>query len=106
MCPAGFSLVGVRRIAYRGLYVSFIVILVILWIVIRPGAVRSAEGLVWEGDSIIQFIQIIDDPYRGRRLVLNEGHGTHSIYDPDRLLTDGPWDYFLLAPFFSGLSMR
>ena len=100
-----FSLVVVRRIAYRGLYVSFIVILAILWIVIRPGSVRSAEGLVWEGDSVIQFIQIIDDPYRGRRLVLNEGYGTHSIYDPDRLLTDGPWDYFLLAPFFSGLSM-
>ena len=97
-----FSLVGVRQKIYRGIYALFIVILVILWRVIRPGAVRSAEGLIWEGDSVIQFIQVVDDPDRGRRLLLNEGYGTHSMYDPDRLLTDGPWDYFLLAPFFGG----
>ncbi len=97
-----FSLVGVRQKIYRGIYALFIVILVILWRVIRPGAVRSVEGLIWEGDSVIQFIQIVDDPDRGRRLLLNEGYGTHSIYDPDRLLTDGPWDYFLLAPFLGG----
>jgi len=33
-------------------------------------------------------------------LVLNEGLAVHSIYDPDSLLTRGPWDYFLLAPAF------
>ena len=34
--------------------------------------------------------------------MLNEGIGTHSIYHPDRLLTGGPWDYFLLAPLIGG----
>ena len=35
------------------------------------------------------------------QLVLNEGLGIHSIYNPDSVLTQGPWDYFLIAPFFN-----
>ena len=37
--------------------------------------------------------------------MLNEGIGTHSIYNPERLLTGGPWDYFLLAPLIGGQPM-
>ena len=33
-----------------------------------------------------------------RSLILNEGHAIHSIYDPNQLLTGGPWDYFMVAP--------
>ena len=82
----------------RCLYIAFGVCLLILWLIIKPVSVRSADGLVWEGESALQFIQVIKDPSRGLRLVLNEGIGTHSIYNPDRILTEGPWDYFLLAP--------
>jgi hypothetical protein len=32
--------------------------------------------------------------------VLNEGHAIHSIYDDGMLLTEGPWDYFMVAPLF------
>src|SRR5260370_28695427 len=35
------------------------------------------------------------------QLVLNEGVGIHSIYNPKRILTGGPWDYFLIAPYFN-----
>ena len=34
---------------------------------------------------------------------LNDGHATHSIYDPTRQLTGGPWDYFMVAPLFNPL---
>jgi predicted membrane-bound spermidine synthase len=34
-------------------------------------------------------------------LALNEGHAIHSIYDPDTLLTGGPWDYFMAGPLFT-----
>ena len=27
--------------------------------------------------------------------------GLHSIYNPNQLLTEGPWDYFMLGPFFN-----
>ena len=101
----GLALIGARSNARRGIYAAFAIILIILWLIIRPGAVRPVDGLVWEGDSSIQFIQVIDDPGRGLRLVLNEGIGTHSIYNPERLLTGGPWDYFLLAPLIGGQPM-
>ncbi len=101
----GLALLGAQTQRRRGIYAAFALILLILWIVIRPGSVRPVDGLVYEGDSALQFIQVIDDPGRGLRLVLNEGIGTHSIYHPDRLLTEGPWDYFLLAPFVGGQSL-
>jgi predicted membrane-bound spermidine synthase len=45
-------------------------------------------------------VQVID--LNGEiRLALNEGHATHSIYHPDRLLTEGPWDYFMVGPYFN-----
>ena len=33
-------------------------------------------------------------------LRLNEGQGVHSIYSPDTLQYDGPWDQFLVSPYF------
>ena len=35
-----------------------------------------------------------------RHLQLNEGVGIHSVFHPDSLLSQGIWDYFLLAPLF------
>ena len=98
----GLAILGSQSNVRRGVYAAFAVILIILWLLIRPGSVRPVDGLVWEGDSALQFIQVVDHPARGLRLVLNEGIGTHSIYNPNNLLTDGPWDYFLLAPFIGG----
>ncbi len=86
----------------RAVYAVLLAILIVLWVAVNPGPVRPADGLVTEGESALQFFQVIDQPGIGRRLVLNEGIGTHSIYNPQRLLTDGPWDYFLLAPFIGG----
>jgi predicted O-methyltransferase YrrM len=36
-------------------------------------------------------------------LVLNEGRAIHSIYnlDPNKVLTGGPWDYYMISPFFN-----
>jgi predicted membrane-bound spermidine synthase len=33
-------------------------------------------------------------------LRLNEGQGVHSIYNPDTLQYNGPWDQFLVSPYF------
>lgn len=35
-----------------------------------------------------------------RHLKLNEGIGLHSVHHPQMLLSQGIWDYFLLAPLF------
>lgn len=65
------------------------------------GIKPPAEGrLLYEKESAYNYIQVtqVGDE---NRLILNEGEAVHSIYDPGTLLTEGPWDDMLLAPFFS-----
>lgn len=58
--------------------------------------------LKYETESAYNFIQVIEHPANGTRyLLLNEGQGLHSVYNPDTLETGGTWDYFLVAPFFN-----
>lgn len=66
--------------------------------VIRPAQYRNSE-VIYEEESSYNYIQVLQ---RGdeRLLVLNEGHAIHSIYDPNELVTRGPWDYFMMAPYF------
>src|SRR5690606_17241822 len=66
-----------------------------------PENIRPAERgrLVYETESSDNYIQVLEED--GRYLLsLNDGHAIHSIYDPDELLTRGPWDYFMIGPLF------
>lgn len=69
------------------------------WLALR-GPLKPTAGLLYEGESAYNFIQVVQ---RGdtRYLLLNEGQGVHSQYTPGQLLTNGTWDYFLAAPFFN-----
>lgn len=59
-------------------------------------------SLVAEAESEYNYIQVLNS--NGRILLaLNDGHAVHSIYDPESVLTGGPWDYFLLAPTMAGI---
>jgi spermidine synthase len=64
---------------------------------IKPPAMGE---LVYEKESAYNYIQVVRT---GKQvsLMLNEGHAIHSIYNPDEILTGGPWDYWLVAPYFS-----
>ena len=82
--------------------------LLALGLLFPPGAVRPVQDmtgglvpveLVYEDESAYNYIQVVRWG-TSTNLILNEGHAVHSIYDPEHLLTNGPWDYFLLAPFF------
>ena len=57
--------------------------------------------LVAEFESDNNYVQVLRDGER-TLLALNEGQAIHSIYDPTRLTTGGPWDYFLLGPYLAG----
>jgi spermidine synthase len=65
-----------------------------------PGPLKTAEGLLYEGESAYNYIQVVERG-RTRYLLLNEGQGVHSIYNPDDLATFGTWDFFLAAPYFN-----
>lgn len=67
-----------------------------------PLTERSSEraGEVIYADESAYNTIVVRQWHNERHLRLNEGIGIHSVYHPDTLLSDGIWDYFLLAPLF------
>jgi predicted membrane-bound spermidine synthase len=67
---------------------------------IKPPGGTNGGVLLAERESPYNYIQVVraGDEIQ---LVLNEGLGIHSIYNPRQILTHGPWDYFLVAPYFN-----
>ncbi|HUR04453.1 MAG TPA: fused MFS/spermidine synthase, partial [Nonomuraea sp.] len=57
--------------------------------------------LLAEQESVYTYIQVVRKEDGDVHLVLNEGHAVHSIYraDQNHPLTNGPWDYWLVAPY-------
>jgi spermidine synthase len=69
----------------------------ILW---GSGPIKTTAGQIFEAESTYNYIQVLErDGYRYLRL--NEGQGIHSVYHPEVLDYQGPWEQFLAAPFFN-----
>jgi predicted membrane-bound spermidine synthase len=83
-------------------YLVMPAVLVLLMVIAPQGMIKPAEfgTLLHETESAYNYIQVVQ---RGDEvwLQLNEGQGVHSLYIPGRVLVDGVWDYFLIAPFFN-----
>ena len=99
----GLAVAGLR--SWRFLILLILLAAITMLVNIRPEIVRAAErgALIYEDESVFNFIQVQETDSGMRRLVLNEGLATHSVFFPAREtqpLTSGPWDYFLLAPQF------
>jgi spermidine synthase len=67
-------------------------------IAIPTGAIKAAEGLIYETESTYQYVSILERSDGSRVLQLNEGVAVHSLYNPDSVLTGGEWDMFLVVP--------
>jgi predicted membrane-bound spermidine synthase len=65
------------------------------------GALKPQHGLIYERESLYNYIQVVKEDDGTMQLVLNEGHAIHSVYNPNRVLTGWYWDYFLAAPYFN-----
>ncbi len=73
---------------------------------IKPAFGSNGGGtLIAERESAYNYIQVVQVGSE-TQLILNEGIGIHSIYDPNNLITGGPWDYFAIAPFFNNPPFR
>lgn len=89
---------------------SFLSILLLIPMVLSilaiQGPIKPADGsngggiLLAERESAYNYIQVVQVGEE-TQLILNEGVGIHSIYNPNQVLTEGPWDYFMMAPFFN-----
>ena len=67
---------------------------------LRGGWDTDAGAILYEDESLYNYI-VVRQWGTEHHLKLNEGMGLHSVYHPDMLLSQGIWDYFLLAPFFN-----
>jgi spermidine synthase len=84
----------------RWVFAAFLLIVLVgAWLL--PHGIKPPEvgTLLYEKDSAYHYIQVVRDNGR-TELILNEGQAIHSIYDPNSLLTGGPWDYFMLGTYF------
>ncbi len=96
------ALFGLSRSRPRRLllYLWMPAIIILLALILRGQPVKGAENTIYETESAYNYIQVVE--VEGcRYLLLNEGQGIHSIYCPQQLRTSGPWDYFLIAPYFN-----
>lgn len=76
------------------------VVLILLATLGSRSSIKSTAGQIFEQESAYNYIQVLEiDGYRYLRL--NEGQGVHSMWHPTQLGFNGPWEQFLVAPFFN-----
>jgi len=76
------------------------VVLILIAVLMRGQSIKTTRGQVYESESAYNYIQVLEqDGYHLLRL--NEGQGIHSIWHPEQLNFYGPWEQFLVAPFFN-----
>lgn len=63
-----------------------------------PQGIKATPGLIYEDDSLYQYIQVVEYQDGERALQLNEGLAQHSAYKPGRILSQAYWDYPLSMP--------
>ncbi len=96
------ALIGLARFASRREMLKLIWMPVLLAIVAALSAgqsLKNSAGQVYETESAYNYIQV--QQQSGYTLLrLNDGQGVHSIYHPDTLNYGGPWEQFLVGPYF------
>ena len=96
----GFILALISVLALRNkklLAAPFVFLLFILLL----GSVKPSQGLIYEDESIYNYIQVIEEADGTRYLVLNEGHAVHSMYNPNSTSVRRYWGYFNLLPLMN-----
>ncbi|MBM4427429.1 MAG: spermine synthase [Chloroflexi bacterium] len=96
------ALVGLALYAGRREMLKLIwmpILLAVIAFAFSNSALKSSTGQVYETESEYNYIQVQQvDGYTLLRL--NDGQGVHSIYHPDMLYFNGPWEQFMVGPYF------
>jgi predicted membrane-bound spermidine synthase len=91
------------KVAARYLWMP--VMLAIFAIAGLRGPDKESQGQIYETESAYNYIQVLQQS-GFTMLRLNDGQGVHSIYNPDLLDYQGPWEQVLVAPFFNSPPYR
>ena len=96
------ALVGLARFANTREMLKLIwmpLLLAIIAIAFSNSALKENSGQVYETESEYNYIQVQE--VNGHTLLrLNDVQGIHSIYHPDTLYYNGPWEEFMVGPYF------
>jgi spermidine synthase/uncharacterized membrane protein len=96
------ALAGLGKFASRSEMFKLLWMPIVLAVVAALSAGQSLKhsaGQVYETESAYNYIQVQEK--NGYTLLkLNDGQGEHSIYHPDTLNYGGPWEQFLVGPYF------
>jgi predicted membrane-bound spermidine synthase len=77
-----------------------LILLAMLAVIFTNRPLKNTPGQIYETESAYNYIQVLEvDGFRLLRL--NEGQGIHSKWHPTQLDYAGPWEQFLVAPFFN-----
>ena len=97
------ALAGLGRSASRRdmlVHLWMPVVLAIAALLSANQAIKSNTGQVYETESAYNYIQVQE--INGFTVLrLNEGQGIHSMYRADTLNYGGPWEQFLVGPYFN-----
>lgn len=97
-----FALIGLYLSVKRGVlpYLALAVILIVLALWGLNLQIKRTPGQVFETEFAYNYIEVLQiDGYTYLRL--NDGQGVHSTYHPTQLFFGGPWEQFLVAPYFN-----
>lgn len=95
---AGMAINGQRRQALIHLWM--VAALAMIAFVGAGAKLKNTEGQIFETESAYNYIEVLQKNNYSM-LRLNDGQGVHSIYNPDVLFYGGPWELFLVGPYFN-----
>lgn len=94
---AGMGKFATRREMFKLMWMP--IALAIVAMLSAGQSLKHSVGQVYETESAYNYIQVQEK--NGYTLLkLNDGQGEHSIYNPDTLNYGGPWEQFLVGPYF------
>ncbi len=94
---AGLGKFGSRKLLLQHLWMP--IVLVLLAFFSAGQSLKNNTGQIYETESAYNYIQV--QQINGYTLLrLNDGEGIHSIYNPNTLNYGGPWEQFLVGPYF------
>jgi len=95
---AGLGLSAGRKVVLP--YSLMVIVLGLVAVLGGQGRIKNTSDQIYETESPYNYIQVLE--FNGTRyLRLNEGQGVHSQYNPETLNYGGPWQQFLVGPFFN-----
>jgi hypothetical protein len=94
---AGLGKYGSRRLLIQHMWMP--IVLAALALISSGQSLKNSTGQIYETESAYNYIQV--QQINGLTLLrLNDGEGIHSMYSPTTLNYGGPWEQFLVGPFF------